>query len=77
MRVLILCGGFGTRLAGANADLPKPMVPIGGKPIVWHIMKGFVHWGFNDFVLCLGYRSELFKQYFAKVRASTELTKRN
>jgi len=63
MKVLILCGGLGSRLAGAS-DLPKPMVPIGGKPMVWHIMKGFAHWGYRDFVLCLGYRSDLFKQYF-------------
>ena len=63
MKVVILCGGFGTRLAGTS-ELPKPMVPIGGKPILWHIMKGFAHWGFKDFVLCLGYRSDLFKQYF-------------
>src|SRR5262245_34363554 len=64
MKVAILCGGYGTRLGGAGGDLPKPMVPLGGKPIVWHIMKGFAHWGFRDFVLCLGYRSDLFKQYF-------------
>jgi len=64
MKVLILCGGQGSRLAGAGGDLPKPMVPVGGKPMVWHIMKGFAHWGFSDFVLCLGYRSDLFKQYF-------------
>ena len=64
MKVLILCGGMGTRLSGVGIDLPKPMVPIGGKPILWHIMKGFAHWGFRDFVLCLGYRSDLFKQYF-------------
>ncbi len=64
MKVLILCGGYGSRLAGAGGDLPKPMVPVGGKPIVWHIMKGLAHWGFCDFVLCLGYRSDLFKQYF-------------
>jgi len=64
MHVLILCGGYGTRLAGANGESPKPMVPIGGKPILWHIMKGFAHWGFKDFVLCLGYRSDLIKQYF-------------
>ena len=62
--VLILCGGFGTRLSTVGIDLPKPMVPIGGKPILWHIMKGFAHWGFPRFVLCLGYRSELIKQYF-------------
>ena len=64
MKTLILCGGLGTRLAGASGDLPKPMVPVGGKPMVWHIMNGFAHWGFRDFILCLGYRSDLFKQYF-------------
>lgn len=64
MKVMILCGGQGTRLAGASADLPKPMVPIGGRPILWHIMKGFAHWGFRDFVLCLGHRSDAIKQYF-------------
>src|SRR5438128_1006515 len=64
MKILILCGGQGTRLAGASGDMPKPMVPIGGKPILWHIMKGFAHWGYKDFVLCLGYRSDVIKQYF-------------
>ncbi|HEY2906165.1 MAG TPA: sugar phosphate nucleotidyltransferase [Vicinamibacterales bacterium] len=64
MKVFILCGGFGTRLAGLGGDLPKPMVQLGGRPIVWHIMKGFAHWGFSDFVLCLGHRSDAFKQYF-------------
>lgn len=64
MKVMILCGGQGSRLAGAGGDLPKPMVPIGGRPILWHIMKGFAHWGFTDFVLCLGYRSDVIKQYF-------------
>ncbi len=63
MKIAVLCGGYGTRLGGAN-DLPKPMVPVGGKPLVWHIMKGLAHWGFRDFVLCLGYRSDTFKQYF-------------
>ena len=64
MKILILCGGFGTRLSTVGIDVPKPMVPIGGRPILWHIMKGFAHWGYRDFVLCLGYRSELIKQYF-------------
>ena len=64
MKVLILCGGYGSRLAGAGGDLPKPMVPVGGKPMVWHIMRGLSHWGFREFVLCLGFRSDLFKQYF-------------
>ena len=57
-RIRIASGG------AAGGDLPKPMVPVGGKPIVWHIMRGFAHWGFRDFVLCLGYRTDLFKQYF-------------
>jgi glucose-1-phosphate cytidylyltransferase len=64
MKVMILCGGQGSRLAGVSADLPKPMIPIGGRPILWHIMKGFSHWGFRDFVLCLGHRSDAIKQYF-------------
>jgi glucose-1-phosphate cytidylyltransferase len=64
MKVLILCGGLGSRLGNTAGDLPKPMVPVGGKPMVWHIMKGFAHWGYRDFILCLGYRSDLFKQYF-------------
>lgn len=69
MRVLILCGGFGTRLGGGGSDLPKPMVPVGGKPIVWHVMSGFASSGFNDFILCLGYRSEVLKQYFLNLSA--------
>jgi glucose-1-phosphate cytidylyltransferase len=64
MKVMILCGGQGTRLLSAGVDLPKPMVPIGGRPILWHIMKGFSHWGYRDFVLCLGHRSDAIKQYF-------------
>ncbi len=64
MKIAILCGGYGSRLAGAGNDLPKPMVPIGGRPILWHIMKGFAHTGFKDFVLCLGHRSDIIKQYF-------------
>ncbi len=72
MKVLILCGGYGARLAGVGVDVPKPMVPIGGKPMVWHIMKGFAHWGFHDFVLCLGYRSDLFRQYFLNLSMMVE-----
>lgn len=64
LKVVILCGGYGTRLAGVQSDMPKPMVPVGGRPIVWHIMNGFAREGFRDFVLCLGYRSDIFKQYF-------------
>lgn len=64
MKIVILCGGYGSRLAGAGAEVPKPMVPIGGRPIVWHIMSGFAAAGFRDFILALGYRSDVFKQYF-------------
>ncbi len=64
MKVMILCGGQGTRLASIAGDLPKPMVPVGGRPILWHIMKGLAHWSYRDFILCLGHRSDLIKQYF-------------
>lgn len=64
MKVVILCGGLGTRLREETAFRPKPMVEIGGKPILWHIMKIFSAQGFNDFVLCLGYKGEMIKQYF-------------
>mgnify|MGYP000023425907 CR=1 FL=1 len=64
MKVVILCGGYGTRLAGTGGDLPKPMVPVGGRPIVWHIMSGFANAGFKEFVLCLGYKGEAIKEYF-------------
>ena len=68
MKVVILVGGFGTRLMEKTTDLPKPMVPIGNKPILWHIMSHFSHYGFNDFVLCLGYKGEVIKNYFMNLR---------
>lgn len=64
MKVVILCGGFGTRLREETEIRPKPMVDIGGRPILWHIMKTYAHYGFNDFVLCLGYKGEMIKDYF-------------
>ena len=64
MKVVILCGGFGTRLREETETRPKPMVEIGGKPILWHIMKTFAYHGYRDFVLCLGYKSEVIKNYF-------------
>jgi len=63
-KVVILCGGLGTRLKEETEFKPKPMVGIGGKPILWHIMKTYAHYGFKDFVLCLGYKGELIKEYF-------------
>jgi glucose-1-phosphate cytidylyltransferase len=64
MKVVILAGGFGTRLAEETALTPKPMVQIGGNPILWHIMKCYAHWGFNEFVVALGYKGEVVKSYF-------------
>ncbi len=64
MKVVILAGGMGTRLAEETVVRPKPMVDIGGKPILWHIMKHYAHYSFNDFVIALGYKSEYIKRYF-------------
>ena len=64
MKVVILCGGKGTRLREETEYRPKPMVNIGGRPILWHIMKTYAHYGHNDFVLCLGYKGEMIKEYF-------------
>ena len=67
--VVILCGGMGTRLREASEKLPKPLVDIGGKPILWHIMKLYGSHGYRRFILCLGYKSELIKRYFLDYRA--------
>jgi glucose-1-phosphate cytidylyltransferase len=64
MKVIILCGGLGTRLREETEYRPKPMVPIGGQPILWHIMKTYARHGFTEFVLCLGYKGEIIKDYF-------------
>jgi glucose-1-phosphate cytidylyltransferase len=64
MKVVILCGGLGARLREETEFRPKPMVEIGGKPILWHIMKIYAHYGLKDFILCLGYKGELIKEYF-------------
>lgn len=69
--VVILCGGMGTRLREASEKLPKPLVDIGGKPILWHIMKTYSEYGFRRFVLALGYKSDLIKQYFLDYRHLT------
>lgn len=64
MKVIILCGGMGTRLREETEYKPKPMVEIGGKPILWHIMKHYAHYGFKDFVLALGYKGDVIRNYF-------------
>ena len=68
MKVILLAGGFGTRLAEYTDSIPKPMVRIGGKPILWHIMKTYDHFGHKDFYVALGYKSELIKEYFLNYR---------
>lgn len=65
MKAVILAGGFGTRLSEATHLLPKPMVEIGGKPILWHIMKSYSAHGINDFVICCGYKAYVIKEYFS------------
>ena len=68
MKVIILAGGFGTRLSEYTESIPKPMVLIGRKPILWHIMKTYAHFGHKDFFLALGYRAEVIKEYFLHYR---------
>ena len=65
MKVVILAGGYGTRISEETDTRPKPMVEIGGKPILWHIMKIYSHYGFNEFIICLGYKGFFIKEYFA------------
>lgn len=65
MKAVILAGGFGTRISEESHLRPKPMIEIGGKPILWHIMKIYSHYGINDFVICLGYKGYMIKEYFA------------
>ena len=75
MKAVILAGGFGTRLSEATNLIPKPMVEIGGKPILWHIMKTYSHYGINDFVICCGYKQYIIKEYFANYfRHNSDMT---
>jgi glucose-1-phosphate cytidylyltransferase len=72
MKTVILCGGFGTRIRDVAENLPKPMISIGNHPIIWHIMKIYSYYDYNDFILCLGYKGEIIKDYFInyKLRAN-------
>jgi len=75
MKVILLAGGFGTRLSEYTESLPKPMVTIGGKPILWHIMKYYAHYGHNQFYVALGYKAEVVKDYFLHYRTiNTDFT---
>ena len=72
MKVIILAGGLGTRLAEYTDAIPKPMVPIGGKPILWHIMERYATFGHTDFVLALGYKADVIKNYFLNYKTLTD-----
>lgn len=65
MKVVLLAGGYGTRISEESQFRPKPMIEIGGKPILWHIMKEYLHYGFDEFIICAGYKQEYIKNYFA------------
>ena len=65
MKAVILAGGLGTRISEETGSKPKPMVEIGGKPILWHILKNYSHYGITDFVICCGYKGYVIKEYFA------------
>ena len=65
MKVVLLAGGFGTRISEESHLKPKPMIEIGGKPILWHIMKEYSHYGYNDFIICCGYKQHVIKEWFA------------
>lgn len=72
MKVVILCGGYGTRIRDVRDNIPKPMIPIGGFPILWHIMKYYASYGHREFVLCLGYKSHVIKDFFLNYEAHTK-----
>lgn len=65
MKVVLLAGGFGTRISEESQYKPKPMIEIGGRPILWHIMKEYSYYGFNDFIICAGYKQHMIKEWFA------------
>jgi glucose-1-phosphate cytidylyltransferase len=70
MKVVLFCGGLGTRLRENSDTIPKPLVNIGYRPIIWHLMRYYAHYGHKDFILCLGYRGDMVKEYFLNFRES-------
>lgn len=66
MKVVLFCGGQGLRMRDVTNDVPKPMVPLGNRPLLWHLMKYYAHWGHTDFILCLGYKGAAIKEYFVE-----------
>jgi glucose-1-phosphate cytidylyltransferase len=71
MKCIILAGGYGTRIRDVSDNVPKPMIPIGSYPILWHIMKHYARYGHRDFVVCLGYRGSVIKEFFVNYEAHT------
>ena len=71
MKVVLFCGGLGTRIREYSENIPKPMVPIGHQPILWHVMKYYSQYGHRDFILCLGYKANVIKDYFLNVKRWT------
>ena len=71
MKTILLAGGYGTRIRDVSDNLPKPMIPIGGYPILWHIMKHYAHWGHSEFVVCLGYKGTTIKEFFFNYEGHT------
>ncbi len=69
MKAVILAGGLGTRIMEETTTIPKPMVEIGDRPIIWHIMNRYAHYGVTDFIVCLGYKGHIIKNYFMNYRA--------
>jgi glucose-1-phosphate cytidylyltransferase len=70
MKVVLFCGGAGMRLRGYSEDVPKPMVTVGARPVLWHVMKYYAHFGHKEFILCLGYKAEVIKKYFLEYEES-------
>jgi glucose-1-phosphate cytidylyltransferase len=71
MKVVLFCGGLGTRIRDYSENIPKPMVPVGQHPLLWHVMQYYSHYGHTDFVLCLGYKANIIKDYFLEAKHST------
>ena len=68
MKTVVFCGGLGTRIRDFSESIPKPMIPIGGKPILWHLMSYYSQYGHKDFILCLGYKANVIKEFFLNYR---------
>jgi glucose-1-phosphate cytidylyltransferase len=71
VKTVLLCGGYGTRIRDVADDIPKPMIPIGGYPILWHIMKYYAYWGHKEFILCLGHKGQTIRDFFLSYEAHT------